>query len=291
MIITGVISDPRWPAGDRRLNTRVNHTMPELPEVERGRRLAESAVAGKRIERVATVDDRIVFSKVNPRRFAATLRGRCVEAVCRRGKHLWMELDARPWPAFHFGMTGAFEVYREIRERPRFWKVELLMEDGMRLAMRNARRLGRIRLLNDPAHEPPISELGFDPLLDLPRTDVLVTMLSKRAGPIKAVLLDQGFAAGVGNWIADEVLYQSGIAPHRPACGLSRDEVQRLRSQLGRVVRRAVEVNAEKARFPRTWLFHHRWGRNADAVTARSERIVHETIGGRTTAWVPVRQR
>jgi formamidopyrimidine-DNA glycosylase len=50
-------------------------------------------------------------------------------------------------------------------------------------------------------------------------------------------------------------------------------------------------VGADSDRFPATWLFHSRWGRRAGALTARAEAIVHETIGGRTTAWVPTRQR
>jgi len=141
--------------------------MPELPEVERGRRLAERVLVGRRIARVATVPDAIVYAGVTPRRFASALRGRCVLAVQRRGKHLWLELDRRPWPTFHFGMTGSFREYRHARDRPRFWKCELCSDDGRRLAMPNARRLGRIRLLDDPAGEPPIADLGFDPLLDM----------------------------------------------------------------------------------------------------------------------------
>jgi formamidopyrimidine-DNA glycosylase len=265
--------------------------MPELPDVEHARRLAERSIAGKRIVKVATANDRIVYHGVTPRRFASALRGRRVKTVRRWGKHLWFELDRRPWPTLHFGMTGSFRLYRERRDRPRFWKLELLMDDGTRLAVPNMRRLGRIRLLNDPAREPPVSKLGFDPLLAMPTATTFAAALSRRKAPIKAVLLDQSFAAGVGNWIADEVLYQAHVAPHRRACNLGPDEAKRLRSCLGRIVRKAVAVDADKYRFPRTWLFPHRWGRRPDAATARGEKIIHQTIAGRTTAWVPAVQR
>ena len=261
--------------------------MPELPEVERGRRIAEQALVGKRLAGVSAADDRIVYTGVTPRRFVQVVRGRTVVAAHRRGKHIWLELDRPPHPMFHFGMTGSFDVDDDGAPRPRFWKVMLTAHDGVRLTMPNARRLGRIRLLDDPLSEPPISELGFDPLLNLPTARQLRAMLAARRTPIKALLLDQSFAAGVGNWIADEVLYQAGIAPRRLASRLSEPEVAQLRSQLRRIVRKAVDVDADKQRFPRTWLFHHRWGRNADAVTARGERIAHITVGGRTTAWVP----
>ena len=67
-------------------------------------------------------------------------------------------------------------------------------------------------------------------------------------------------------------------------------EGRRLRNRLVAIVRKAVSVDARKERFPRTWLFHRRWGRPAAASTARGEPVEFLTIAGRTTAWVPSRQ-
>jgi formamidopyrimidine-DNA glycosylase len=265
--------------------------MPELPDVESARRFTERALKGRRIVRVATVDDPIVYDGVTPRRFARTLAGRRVLSVKRKGKHLWMVLDAPPFPLFHFGMTGSFELYRQADERPRFWKVELLMENGTRLAMPDARRFGRIRLQEEPEADRPLAELGFDPLFGLPRVADLQLLLARRQAPIKAVLLDQSLFAGVGNWIADEVLYQAGLRPDRRANALRPQETARLRARLLGIVRHAVAVDADAERFPKAWLFHHRWGKDKAARTARGERITYATIGGRTTAWVPSRQR
>jgi formamidopyrimidine-DNA glycosylase len=265
--------------------------VPELPEVESARRRAEAALAGHLIAEVAVVPDRIVFAGVSPPRFAAALRGRRVLKVHRKGKQLWMQLDERPFPLFHFGMTGSFEIYRRLDDRPRFWKVELFMDHGVRLAMPDARRFGRVRLQDDPEHEAPLKDLGADPLLSPLSADELAHLLRRRHAPVKAALLDQGLFAGVGNWIADEVLYQAAIRPDRPASSLRPAEVRRLRSRLLSIIRRAVAVDADSDRFPRTWLFHHRWGKNALARTSRGEKITHDTIGGRTTAWVPKRQR
>jgi formamidopyrimidine-DNA glycosylase len=50
-------------------------------------------------------------------------------------------------------------------------------------------------------------------------------------------------------------------------------------------------VGANDRRYPRTWLFHDRWGKRADATTARGHQIRHLTLGGRTTAWVPALQK
>ena len=264
--------------------------MPELPEVEAARRRVERAVRGRRIRDAEAVDDPVVFRGAPGRRIAAALVGRTVRRVRRRGKHLWFELDRRPWPSFHFGMTGAFAVYDDPARRPRFWRIELLFAGGTRLAFSDPRRFGRVRLLDDPEHEPPISLLGPDPLLEPPTARDLAGLLARRRAPLKAVLLDQAVFAGVGNWVADEVLYQARLSPLRPASSLAAGEVARLRRALLDVLRRAVAVRADSDRFPRTWLFHTRWGRTEGSKTSRGEAIVHATVGGRTTAWVPKRQ-
>ena len=278
--------------------------MPELPEVEAARRLAERVTRGRRITRVRCARDPIVFDGVAPPVVSRTLTGRRVLEVHRRGKHLWFELDRRPWPCFHFGMTGSFRTPDETplklassparegpRWPPRFVKMHLFLSGGRELVVVNKRRLGRIRLRQDPAAEPPISRLGFDPLLDPPAPGEFRRRVAARRTPIKALLLDQSFAAGVGNWIADEVLYQSRIDPRRRADTLSDDEARRLHRKLRHVVETAVRVDADKSRLPGSWLFHHRWGKHDGARTARGERIRHITLAGRTTAWVPAVQR
>jgi len=108
---------------------------------------------------------------------------------------------------------------------------------------------------------------------------------------MKALLLDQSFAAGVGNWIADEVLYQARIDPRRRAGTLTDPEIRRLRTAIRHVMSVSVRARNDSDRYPRRWLFHDRWGRNPKAYTSRGEKIRHDTIGGRTTAWVPSVQR
>src|SRR5262245_26568603 len=212
--------------------------MPELPEVEAARALAERALVRHHIADVSAREDPVVFENAGPRRIVQALRGRRVDAVRRKGKHFWLELDRRPWLLMHFGMAGRLLAYRDAAQRPRHWRLELTADDGRRLCFADTRRFGRIRLQQDPLSEPPVSELGFDVLDGLPSRARLADLLSRRRAPVKAVLLDQSLFAGVGNWIADEVLYQAGIAPHRPAASLSTDEVGRLRARLSGVVRR-----------------------------------------------------
>ena len=260
--------------------------MPELAEVETWRRLAEANVAGKRIASVFTTKDEIIFDNCTHTRFTRALKDRTIDQIHRKGKHLWMDLDQAPHPYFHFGMSGSFHVYRDEKKRPTYLKAELLMDDGTRLGYRNVRRIGKVRLHDDPTAVPPISKLGPDPYLELPTIKWFAEHLAKRKAPIKAVLLDQKFAAGVGNWIADEVLYQAAIDPAKLAKDLTADEVKKIRSRVSSIIKKAVDVEADADRFPKSWLFHHRWGKNKEARTAKGEVIEFATIGGRTTAFV-----
>ena len=267
------------------------------------RRAAAAVAVGRRITGVSVADDPIVFAGVAPPRIRRALLGRRVRAVHRHGKHFWLELDRRPWLLIHFGMAGGLTTTRRetVRLRsghgkpgsgwpPRFTRLTLEFDDGGALAISDGRRLGRIRLRRDPRGEPPIVGLGFDALRELPSPGRFRALARARGAPVKALLLDQTFAAGVGNWIADEVLYQARIAPRRPARSLTDTELDRLRTRLRAIVRTAVRAGADGDRFPRSWLFHRRWDRDP-GITRRGDPIRRETIAGRTAAWVPRVQR
>jgi formamidopyrimidine-DNA glycosylase len=265
--------------------------VPELPEVEAARKAALLHLKGRRIVEVTCAVDAIVLSGLAPRRIEKALRGATIAGAGRFGKHLWFELDRKPWLLFHFGMTGAFHFLPARSVWPRFLKLQMTLDDGRRFAFTDARRFGRLRLARDPLAETPLAGLGHDPSHGLPEADLLAAELKKRKAPIKAVLLDQTTFAGVGNWIADEVLFQAGIRPHRRAADLTLVEVKRLRAVLLRIIRRAVLVDADSDRFPKAWLFHRRWGRVKGSRTTNGDAIIHDTVAGRTTAWVPSRQR
>jgi formamidopyrimidine-DNA glycosylase len=288
--------------------------MPELPEVETVRRKMEKALKGKRIVEVhGDPGDRFLFREAGLPAVKETLLGATVRGSGRKGKYFWLQLNRHPWPLFHLGMTGNVEI-RSPRAKGhakswgglrlwsnkgghggegRLWFCRLLLtaEDGTEVALTDPRRFGRLWLCEEPLLHPRVRKLGFDPLLHFPPASELAPLLRKRKAPIKSLLLDQGLFAGVGNWIADEILFQARLSPRRLASSLEPPEVKRLREKTVHIIRRAVEVDADYDRFPRTWLFHHRWGRDADAYAYGRQKIIHEEIGGRTTAWVPSRQK
>lgn len=69
----------------------------------------------------------------------------------------------------------------------------------------------------------------------------------------------QAFSAGVGNWVADEVLYQAKLHPQLKADSLTDAQVQQLHEAMRQVPEAAVEAEADSEKFPPGWLFHVRW--------------------------------
>ena len=144
---------------------------------------------------------------------------------------------------------------------PRFHKVLLTLSNGAQLAFTDSRRFARVRLAADPRATAPICDFGPDPLTDPPTPAAWAAALSRKSGSIKAVLLDQRVAPGVGNWVADEMLFQARVHPESATSALAPAQLEALREAMVRVIALAVEVGADADRFPPDWLFHKRWGK------------------------------
>lgn len=287
--------------------------MPELPEVDRAADTVSDVAKDKIIEKVDTVEDTIVFSGVDHQTFAKELTGRKVLDVKRHGKVFWLVLDGEGrMPVLHFGMTGMIHIQGQepayYQRKPKDdgneeWPpkntkfvLHIAGSDGAaptKIAFRDPRRLGRVRLCAEPEKEPPVSELGFDPILSMPPLEEFSPLIKKRNMPIKALLLDQSFSAGVGNWVADEVLFHSRIHPEQRANTLSDDEIATLHEKIVYVCKTAVDLKADSEKFPDSWLFRHRWGKGKKGKGAsltlpdgRTATIKWITVGGRTSAIV-----
>lgn len=265
-----------------------------------------SALVGQVLTEVEVADDTIVLSGVPHELVRAAVTGATVTGVGRKGKFWWLELDRKPWLFGHLGMAGWIRELGEptarLREhgkaplddedgRPRFLKLLLTGANGRRIAMTDGRRLARLWLGDSPESDERVARLGPDAHADMPSSEALLKKWKGRTAPIKGMLLDQAQMSGVGNYLADEALYQSGISPKREAGSLTGSDIDRLRSVLHRVLNEAIQVGADSEKFPAEWLFHHRWGGSKGADLIEGEQIVREAVAGRTTAWVPSRQK
>lgn len=77
----------------------------------------------------------------------------------------------------------------------------------------------------------------------------------------------QSFCAGVGNWVADEVLWQARLHPEQLLSELQPQHVEALHAALQHVVQVAVAANADSSKFPEDWMFHIRWALRLPAIT------------------------
>eukprot|EP00605_Chrysophyceae_sp_TOSAG23-4_P000176 GSChrysophyteH1.ASY1.ANO1.210.1 assembled CDS len=292
--------------------------MPELPEVEAGRHLVERFCVGSIIKSVCAVEqgagprhglfDDIVHDGHDEKRFIAALKDRTLLAAKRRGKQLWFEVasanGAEPGTVLvHFGMTGCFVVkgvaspgYKSFKVQdevwpPKFCKFELHFANGAQLAFCDARRIGRVRLRGpQPEKEGPLNKLARDPLIDGVDLPSFADYLSKTSTNIKTTLLDQErICCGIGNWIADEVLYQSQIHPSSLYNALPTEKVKHLASAIEYICTKAAECTTSNVSFPDSWLFHFRWEKGRKGVAAKDVNglaITFSTVGGRTSAIV-----
>ena len=267
--------------------------MPEEPEVEIARRLIADLALGRRIVGVDDADT-YVTRPHSPGELRAALTGRTLTAAHRRGKTMWIEtsgLDgsADPGPdlGIHLGMSGRIVVTapdgwvaeggdppgRDAQPRKAEWdRFTLEFADGGRLALFDKRRLGRIVL------NPDIGALGPD------AAEITLAqfraMMSRGTIAVKARLLDQSKLAGVGNLLADEILWQAKVPPGTPVNRLERKDVDRLYRALHKVLAAALATGGG--------------AHTGDVIAARrpggscprcGAEMVHGTVGGRSTWW------
>lgn len=163
-----------------------------------------------------------------PREMETELVGRRVEGIGRHGKYLLLALDdGRTW-VIHLRMTGSLVHITPDAPVHRFERARIHLDDGMTVRFNDLRKFGTWHLVDDPRDAMPTS--GPDALSAEFSVDWLRARLRGRAAPVKALLLDQQVAAGVGNIYADEALWIAGVHPETPAGRLGPRRVGRLHS-------------------------------------------------------------
>ena len=244
--------------------------MPELPEAERARQQLE-LVVGREI--VAVDDsDTYVCRPHAPGEIAAALVGHRIVSTHRRGKFLWVDTDGGPELGLHLGMAGRIVI--DETEAPRLWdRFSLEFADGGRMALRDKRRLGRAILAPDFSHVgPDAAEVGRDTFRE---------RFSRSGAPLQARLLDQSVISGVGNLLADEILWRARMHPRRPANDMSVEELDALRRSVRAALRDAIRLGGAHTGH----LIPHRVrGGRCPRCGTELERAV---VGGRTTFWCP----
>jgi formamidopyrimidine-DNA glycosylase len=260
--------------------------VPELPEVESYRRLAELAL-DREIAEVVAPDPWFLKGGADARAMASALEGRSLTDARRHGKLLLLDVDDGTVLGIRFGMTGTLLVdgragtdrlvYAPRHYQPRWNRFSLRFADGGELIVHDPRRLGGVTL------DPDVGRLGVD-ALGATVSDLARALAGSQA-PLKARLLDQSRLAGVGNLVADEVLWRAALSPLRPAGSLTKNEVRRLHRHLKRTLADLLDRGGSH----QGELMDER--RAGGLCPRDGTELVRSVVGGRTTLWCPRHQR
>ena len=149
-------------------------------------------------------------------------------------------------------------------------------DDGGHLRVNDPRRLGGIELGPDETRlGPDAASISYREVADA---------LDASEAPLKARIMDQRRVAGLGNLLADEVLWRAGLDPARPAGSLTTDERRRLHRRIRSTV---AQLDARGGSHMGDLMAARVRGGTCPKDGAELDR---RTVGGRTTYSCPMHQ-
>jgi formamidopyrimidine-DNA glycosylase len=275
--------------------------VPELPEIETIRSRLALSLTGRRFERVQILDPRLTRPEP-PEIVAAALEGERVADVRRRGKYLIFEFESGRHLLVHLRMTGnLLHPGPKGTEDDPHRRAVVSLDNGSDVVYRDVRRFGTWEVLEPGELEGYFAarRLGHEPLARGFTTAGLATSLAGRRAPIKAALLDQRAAAGIGNIYADEALWYARIHPLTPAGELAPAEVAELRKGIRKALRLGIArqgatlrdyrgADGERGRMQDEFRVYGRAGEPCRRCGTPIEKI---RAGGRGTWFCPSCQR
>jgi len=211
--------------------------VPELPEVETIKNELLPHIIGHCITGITLFWDGIVRQPL-VEEFCFRLIGQEITDVTRRGKYLILALSNGEALIIHLRMTGSLLLKPASAEPDKFIRAILYLDKETRLYFRDPRKLGMMWLVEDT--NSIVGKLGPEPLEADFTPQLLAQRLNNRVAPVKALLCDQTFIAGIGNMYADEALFTARIHPLRSGKGLSQDEIERLHHAIQQVLWAAI---------------------------------------------------
>jgi len=252
--------------------------MPELPEVEMYRRYIEETALYQKISAIEVHHPKVLGGQVQD--FGELLTGDQFNGSRRWGKNLFLQTQKNHIVFMHFGMTGTLDYYNTSVETPKYARVVFHFENEFNLAYISKRMFGRLGVVSNVAQYVATKSLGND-AMDI-SVDQFTEALAGKNKNIKAALLDQSVTAGVGNWIADEILYQAGIFPTTSTKNLSPDQLRVIYDKMKEIMQTAIKVEAVREDLPPHYIT--RYGRKTSIDCPKCKRAIEKTVvGGRGT--------
>jgi formamidopyrimidine-DNA glycosylase len=272
--------------------------MPELAEVEFFRK-RWSAGHGAKVLAVRLHEGKKVFRDCDPALLRRQLTGAKLIDSETAAKQMLFRFSGDNWLGVHLGMSGETRV-----EPPDYVTTKhdhfILVQKQRQLVFNDPRMFGGVRFHHGKTAPAWWTKIAPAILSSAFTVEAVADFLRRRArAPVKAVLLMQERFPGIGNWMADEILWRAAIHPQRLAGSLTPAEVRTLHRECRKVCRLALDTIAGQgaylppdlnAHIPKTWLFWHRW-EDGGRCPRTGRPLTREEVGGRTTCWSPARQK
>jgi formamidopyrimidine-DNA glycosylase len=258
--------------------------MPELAEVEWFRKQWDASRGAEVVDLSLHARNR-VFRGSNTRDLQQRLIGEKPLSSHTRGKRMLFKFSGDNWLGIHLGMTGKIRVEGP-DYRPTKHDHLVLFQRERALVFTDSRQFGRVRFHHGAdeadwweSSGPEINSHEFD-------QNFFDRFLDRhRKAPIKAILLMQHGFPGIGNWMADEILWRAKVLPSKRTGKSTARERAAIFRATKFVVRRSLEtLGNDFSDPPRNWLIHQKWKRDGICPIHRTP-LRHATVAGRTTAW------
>ena len=270
--------------------------MPELPEVETTRRGIAPHVEERRVRELVVREPRLRWP-VDPA-LADHLRGATLGPVERRAKYLLLPAGEAGTLILHLGMSGSLRVIDAAEPPAAHDHLDLVLEDGQALRLRDPRRFGAALWQPAGTTHPRLAGLGPEPLGPAFDGDYLYRASRGRRAAVKAFIMDNQVVVGVGNIYATEALFRAGIDPRRAAGRIGRDRYRRLADAIRAVLTEAIEAGGTTLRdFTHSdgapGYFRIRlaaYGRAGEPCPACGRTLVTSQVGQRATVRCPACQ-
>ncbi|MEM1222936.1 MAG: DNA-formamidopyrimidine glycosylase family protein [Verrucomicrobiota bacterium] len=264
--------------------------MPELAEVEYYRKRWAGA-EGSLVDSVEVNAKKRVYRDADPQALVRGLEGSTLGGSSTYGKQMSFAFGSQHWLGVHLGMAGRLKSVAADYQKTKHDHLLIRLETGEALVFSDPRLFGKL-LYHEGKSPPWLENLSPEILSDEFTLGFMNTFLDRRArSPIKAVLLMQERFPGIGNWMADEILWRARIAPNTRSGMLDvaqrRELYKRIREVSGDAMR---VIGTNWSRPPNSWLFNHRW-KDGGFCPQTGEPLEREVIGGRTTCWSPSWQK
>ncbi len=283
--------------------------MPELPEVETVRRIVETQLTGKTVERVDLRLPKVLRDSPLPDEQAIV--GATVISARRRAKVLAIDFSNGLSLMIHFKLAGQWAVLlpdgqRLVAGHPvpvpdgqyphKSTHADIVFTDGTIVHYSDIRQFGWWRLMPSGDVEAMFESFGFGPEGNGGELDAgsLGAAMARRGIPIKTLLLDQSFIAGLGNIYVDEVLHRAKVHPATPANALSVAKRKAILSEIPWVLEQGIRQGGAKIIHSVAYPvddFPAVHGREGEPCNRCGKTIVKTRVGGRGTYFCPNCQR